>query len=106
MTPPLTYAAALLATIGIETALARLLLPGAWARLRLDVPLLNLLTHPVLTWAVWRGVLPLALGEVLVMVAEAIGYRLLTRLTWRQAVLLSVALNAVTWGAGLLLLPR
>lgn len=99
----LHYAAALLGTIAIETALARLLAPGAWGRLRIDTPLLNLLSHPLLTWVVWRGVLSVPAAEIGVMALEAVGYRLLTRLSWSRAVGLPVVLNGVTWLVGILL---
>ncbi len=97
------YALALLATIVLETGLARVLLPRAWDRLRVDVPLLNLLSHPLFTWAVWRNAISIPTGEALVMILEAIGYRVLTRLPWSVAILLSLALNAVTWALGALL---
>ena len=64
MDPALQYAAALLGTIAIETALARVLAPGAWKRLRVDTPLLNLLSHPLLTLVVWNGVLSVMLEFV------------------------------------------
>ena len=101
----LVYALALLATIVIETGLARVLLPRAWDRLRVDVPLLNLLSHPLLTWALWRDAVSIPTGEVLVMALEAVGYRVLTRLPWPVAILLSLVLNAVTWALGALIFP-
>ena len=52
---PARYALALVATIVLETAIARVLVPRAWPRLRVDVPLLNLLTHPLFTWAAWSA---------------------------------------------------
>ena len=80
-----------------------MLAPGAWKQLRIDTPLLNLLSHPLLTWVVWRGVLSVPAAEVGVIMLEAVGYRLLTRLSWPQAVGLSIVLNGVTWLVGLLL---
>lgn len=103
MPPALTYAAALGGTILIETALARLLAPRAWKRLRVDVPLLNLLSHPLLTLVVWHGVLPVTGAELGVIALEAVGYRVLTRLTWPRAAGLSIVLNGVTWLTGLLI---
>ena len=103
MDPALLYAAALLGTILVETGLARVLAPGAWKRLRVDTPLLNLLSHPLLTLVVWNGVLSLPAAEIGVILLETIGYRVLTRLSWPQAFGLSVVLNGVTWLTGILL---
>ena len=103
MDPALQYTAALLGTIAIETALARVLAPGAWKRLRVDTPLLNLLSHPLLTLVVWNGVLSVPAAEIGVILLEAVGYRVLTRLTWKRALGLSVVLNGVTWLIGILL---
>ena len=103
MEAALPYAAALLGTIAIETGLARVLAPGDWQRLRLDTPLLNLLSHPLLTLVVWNGVLSVPTAELGVILLETVGYRVLTRLAWPRAIGLAVVLNGVTWGVGVLL---
>lgn len=98
------YALALVLTIVIETGLACLLRPRQARRLLIDVPLLNLLTHPLLHFALERG-LPLAVGEVLVMAVETLVYWRVTRLPLRWSLALAVTLNAVTWALGSLLFP-
>lgn len=96
------YALALVLTIVIETGLAGLLRRRAWRRLRVDVPLMNLLTHPLLHLGFARG-LPLGLGELLVMAVESAIYRKVTGLSLGWALLLGIGLNAITWGLGVVL---
>ena len=92
--PP--YLVLLLLTIAIETAIALGLMWKRRARLRLDVPLLNCLTHPVATVLMRWGLLPFWPAEILIWLAEAFGYRTVTGLSTRRALLLSGACNAVT----------
>ena len=98
------YALTLVITVVVETGLAGLLRPRAWRRVRVDVPLMNLLTHPLLHVGLDHG-LPLGLGELLVMAVEGVVYRKVTGLSLGWAFALAVGLNAITWFLGLLLLP-
>ena len=43
------------------------------------------------------------LDDVLVAIVEALGYRLVTRLSAARSLLLSVVANGATWGLGVLL---
>lgn len=65
-------------------------------RLCLDITLVNLATHPLATLAVGNLNAPFAAVEVLVVGAELLAYRAVTRLSWGQAMLLSVVTNGVT----------
>ncbi len=98
----LAYALALVLTIVVETALACLLRSDVRRRLLCDVPLMNLVTHPLLILAIGFGLLVPA-GEVLVMAAETLIYRTVTGLSWPWAIGLGIGLNAVTWSLGMLL---
>lgn len=89
------YLLALGLTIGVETALAVAALPRRRDRLLVDVPLASLLTHPLATWAVSTG-RPLLLVEAGVVLVEALVFRVVTELGWKQAVLLSLLINAAT----------
>mgnify|MGYP001602220022 CR=1 FL=1 len=63
------------------------------------------LTHPIL-WAVFAdaaaffGTSTTPLLEVAVMAAETPFYRALATARWRDAALLSIVVNAASWGAG------
>lgn len=99
MEPMTRYALALGITIVVETALACLLRRDRVTRLRFDVPLMNLLTHPLLHLGVMYG-MTVPVGEVLVMAVEAMLYRRVTGLSWTWSLGLGIGLNAVTWGLG------
>lgn len=86
----------LLLTILVETAVACLVLPRERARLRVDVPLINLTTHPLATIAVATLGAPFAIVELLVIAAEIAAYRVVTGFPLRRAVWLAVLLNGVT----------
>lgn len=102
MDPWLRYGLALVITIVVETGLALLLRRDVRGRLLTDVPLMNLLTHPLLHLGMLHG-LPVAVGEVLVMALESILYRRVTGLRWAWALGLGIGLNAITWGLGYVL---
>lgn len=90
------YFVSLALTIVVETGVALLALPRLWRRLLIDVPLASLLTHPLATFAVRELDVPLLVGEVGVVLAEAVVYVLVTRLDVRRALLLSIVTNGVT----------
>jgi len=102
MDPWVRYGLALVITIVVETGLACLLRRDQRARLAIDVPLMNLLSHPLLHLGVSFG-LSVPFGEGLVMALESILYRRVTGLRWAWALGLGVGLNAVTWSLGYLL---
>lgn len=62
-------------------------------------------THPVL-WAVFYpattlfGALTTPILEALVFLAEAPAYRLIARTRWDDALLMSLLVNAASWGTG------
>jgi hypothetical protein len=93
------YTLALGITIVVETGLACLLQRKQAKRLVLDVPLMNLVTHPLLHLAMSFGLL-LPVGELLVMGAEAIMYRTVTRLSLVTSLTLAILLNTLTWLLG------
>ena len=96
------YAVALVITVVVETALACLIRRDQIQRLRVDVPLMNLLTHPMLHLGVLYG-LSIPVGEVLVMAVEAMIYRRVTGLSWAWSLGFGIGLNAITWGLGYVL---
>lgn len=100
----ISWPAACALTVALELPLvAALAPPGRRRRAVLDGALLNLLTHP-LAWGAVLGLgWPLLPVEAAVTAAEALGYRVVTGLTWRRAGLVSLACNALTTVVGLLL---
>lgn len=100
----LRYTTALLLTVLIELGVARILRPRAWRRLLVDVPLVNLVSHPLLTLAVRHLHLPLPVGEVGVVVLEGLLYRSVTGLPARWAWTLSIVANFTSWFVGVLVL--
>ena len=104
---------ALLLSILIEAAVAAGLVAALrWApawRAALAAAAGTLVTH----WAVWAGMPPLtaAIGywwalpvvEGLVVLAETLAYRLVARLSWPRALLVSFLANAASTAAGLLI---
>lgn len=92
---------ALIVTILVETGLALVLqhvrlveVPGG--RLRVDVPLINLLTHPIASLVARNSLVPFALIELAVVVVELIAYRAVTRLSWTEAAILALTTNGAT----------
>ncbi len=101
------YEVALALTLLIEVPMA-LALVGASARRRAlwDAPLLNLLTHPLACAAYLRLAAPLLLVEVVVTLVEAAGYRWVTGLSARRALLVSTVCNVTTTALGVLFMSR
>jgi hypothetical protein len=93
------YFWALGVTIVVETVLACALRPRNARRLAVDVPLMNLVTHPLLHLGMGFGLL-VPIGELLVMAVEAAIYRKVTGLSLRWSIWLSLGLNALTWFLG------
>ena len=93
------YLVALVLTIVIETGLACFMRRDRIRRLLVDVPLMNLVTHPLLHVGLDLG-MPLVAGELLVMAAEAVVYRKVTRLSLAWSIGMAVACNLVTWLLG------
>jgi len=100
MTWLLRYALTLL----IEIPIAAALVPREMRRRMLvDAFLLNTLTHPLLTVALrWEGV-EFWPGEVLVLLAEALGYHLVTGLRPGRALLVSTICNGITVAVALII---
>lgn len=99
----------LIITIGVETGIALLLqrsgiIRAHPARLRIDVPLVNLMTHPIATIAIRNFGASFTRVEILVVCTEFLAYRYVTRMTWIQAALLSVVANGATIVLSLILL--
>ncbi|MDJ0973279.1 MAG: hypothetical protein QNJ98_02305 [Planctomycetota bacterium] len=86
----------LVLTILVETVVACLVLPRDRRRLRIDVPLINLTTHPLATIAVATVAAPFLFVELVVIAAEVVGYRVVTGFSLRKAVWLSFGLNGIT----------
>ena len=91
----------LLITIAVETTIALIL---QWARvirarpgrLRIDVPLVNLATHPLTSIATGSFNAPFALVETVVVGTELLLFRHVTGLSWRDAGILTVLANGTT----------
>lgn len=90
------YFASLALTVLVETSVALALVPERRRTLLVVVPLLNLLTHPLATWAHLHAGWPLLPLEALVTLVEALGLALVARLPAWQAVLVSLAANGLT----------
>ncbi len=60
----------------------------------------NLLSHPLATIAIGLLGWPLLLVETIVIATEGIGYRLILRMRWREAAVLSLIANALTTSIG------
>ena len=99
MSPWGIYALALSVTVVVETGLACLLRRDKVRRLLVDVPLMNLFTHPLLHLAMGQG-LHVVPGELMVMAVESLLYRRVTGLSWAWSLGLGIGLNAVTWSLG------
>jgi hypothetical protein len=102
------YAVALLFTLVIELPLAAALVQrDRRRRTLLDAFLINIFTNPLAVFfhrllakpGVPYGI-PFLIIEVVVVIAEALLYRGVTRLPWRRAVLVSVVCNVVSAGVG------
>ncbi|HVG25570.1 MAG TPA: hypothetical protein VND45_15540 [Thermoanaerobaculia bacterium] len=87
-----TLSLALAATIVVETLIASLILRRFVLLRSLAV---QLVTWPIAQWLVSTG-RPLALVELGVFVAEVILWRLVLPLTWRRALIVSLATNGAT----------
>ncbi len=92
------YAFFLGLTILVELPLFVALAPrGSRRRAGVDCVWINLATHPCLSIGLRAGV-PFVVGESLVVVAEAVALRAVTRVAWRRAWWISGVANAVTAG--------
>ena len=110
----MTQWSALLITIAIEVPIVLVWMwradPGAfdWKRIAAVSAAATLLTHP-LVWhtnvalVAWPFALRAALVETFAVVAETVVYRKFVPVTWRRAAALSLAANAASFGAGLLI---
>ncbi|MDJ0522311.1 MAG: hypothetical protein QNJ90_09590 [Planctomycetota bacterium] len=99
------YLLALVLTVLVETLLAMLIRPRQRRRLLVDVPLMNLVTHPLLALGRSAG-LELLTGELLVMFVEGAVYRGVTRLNLAWSIILAFGLNLLTWIGGEFLFAR
>lgn len=93
------YLPLLALTLCVEVPLLLWLLaddPAGRRRMLADGPLLNLVSHPLAYLAVTSGMLTFAWTEAAVVVFEALGFRLVTRLAWGRALRLSAAANGAT----------
>lgn len=100
--------AALGLTLAVEAPLvawAGRRLQRTWGRVLLAGLLPSLLTHP-LAWRAWERLGPqdyqqgVAIIEIAVWLVEALLLKLILRLQWRQALLLSLLANAASFAAG------
>lgn len=92
---------ALVITILVETGIALLLvwvkvLGASARRLRVDVPLVNLATHPVASLLARNGWVEFWPIEAAVFIGEVLLYRCVTKLSWRDSIVLSLIANGAT----------
>ncbi len=90
----MTLAVAFALTVGIETAIATVILRRfVW----LEALAIQCTTWPAAQFLLWRTgrFWPIELGVVLV---EIVLWRLVVTMTWRQAIVVSVVANGVTAG--------
>jgi hypothetical protein len=102
--PLALYLPPLLLTLASEVPLAAALSTRALrARTATDALLLNLCTNPptvfshlslVAVGVPWQG--SFALVEIVVLLTESLGYRLVTRLPWSRAFVLAAVCNGVS----------
>lgn len=94
-----SYLVLLLVTIVVETGIAILVSPLApreyRIRFRTDVPLANVFTHPLAFFAIEHGA-NFWLVEAVVILVELGVYKIVTRMKFGGAAVLSVLLNLVT----------
>lgn len=83
------------------TAMRWLAVPAK--RLWVDVPLINLLTHPLGTLLIRNDIASFAVVEGMIVVTECLLYRSVTKLSWVQATGLSLLANGVTVGIALVI---
>ncbi len=104
----MTQLDAMALTYAIEAPVAALLAPlFGLSRLHCAAAAIagTTITHPVL-WGVFAsatsifGSLTTPVLETLVFLAESIAYRALVTPRWDEAILLSLLVNAASWGAG------
>ncbi len=94
---PELYPLALALTLAVELPAAAAVAPrGRRSFLLLVALLVNLFTHPLACAIFWEGTTSFVTIEVLVVMAEAIGYRFVGRLDWCRAVGLAVGANCLT----------
>lgn len=91
------YVAILGLTIGTEAFVAWFIAPRrSRAKVLRDLVLLNLFTHPLANLGYQELGIAFAWVEICVLSAETAGYRMVTRLGWRDAALVATGCNAVT----------
>jgi hypothetical protein len=104
----LTQMEAMGLTLVIESAAALALAPVLGLRpaaCALSAILASTLTHPIL-WAIFYSVhevlgpLTTPILEAIIVLAEAPFYRVIARTKWDDALLMSLLVNAASWGAG------
>jgi hypothetical protein len=107
----MTQLEAMALTLAIEATAAAALAP-AFARTALKCAAAaiaaSIVTHPIL-WAVHAdaralfGAMTTPALEAMVIAAETIAYRAVATPRWDEAALLSLLVNAASWGAGVLI---
>lgn len=105
----MTWFVAFVLTHAIEVPLAVALVPGRRARVAIVALLASVISHPIFTFVLLRGlpgpfVAREVAGEVCVIAIEALVWRAGMRLRWPHAIAISAVLNATSYLVGLLLL--
>ncbi len=90
-------------TLMIELPLVILYFKKQWKQALFIGFLLNLLTWPLLHIFLFETTVNIFLLEILVALLEGIGYYLLIKCKWWQALLISFLVNGLSYGIGILL---
>lgn len=102
----LTYSMALMMTIGLEVAVVAAV--GHWHRTVALVPLvstcfaLNLLTHPLANLLRIAASVPILPLELVIVLVEAIGYRVICQLPIKKSLTISVLANSLSMLVGMI----
>ena len=92
-----------LITLVVELPLVVLYFRKKWKQALLVGFLLNLFTWPLLHIFLFETAVNINLLEILVAMVEGLGYFILMKCKWWKGILLSVVVNGLSYGIGILI---
>jgi hypothetical protein len=90
-------------TLVLELPIVLLFFKNEWKFALLIGFLLNLFTWPLLHILLFYTSIDINILEIGVAITESIGYYLLLQCSWKKAIALGFAANAISYGIGLML---